>query len=395
MYPMKIFMDRIYDVDLGWIGGVGGGAFAGKAAEDTLPETAEDLSDVVFELSVRETPLLDMLGDSGIQARAQEHEWLEDALNPQIVTFGANITSDAGAGFGLQVTQSGHIKAGMVLENALDGKVTHEQMLVTSINGATTLTVDRAVGGTTATSHASNDVNDIIASAAIEGADPSRDVSTDRARLTNFTQIIERLVQVSGTKQAVNNVGIGNEVDHQVTQRVAEMMREYELSVIRGRKLVSTIQSAGRRTMAGFVPSITQTQSLGSITSSLLDDLLETTWTQGAQPDLILVNAALKRVINEFPGAAVRQNQEDRAFVRQINVYEGFKDQQAIMQNRYMDARKMAVGQSNMIRTVPLRGFQAETLGKVGDARKVQILFEGTIEFGNDKSWAVGQPANP
>src|SRR5215217_7453325 len=60
-------------------------SFTGKAtytAGSTLPEIAEDISDLVAINSPHETPLLDALGDSSRPARSTVHEWLEDALLP-------------------------------------------------------------------------------------------------------------------------------------------------------------------------------------------------------------------------------------------------------------------------------------------------------------------------
>ena len=59
--------------------------FTGKAtytAGTSLPEIAEDISDLVAIASPHETPLLDALGDPARPARATVHEWLEDALLP-------------------------------------------------------------------------------------------------------------------------------------------------------------------------------------------------------------------------------------------------------------------------------------------------------------------------
>src|SRR5205823_7743412 len=60
-------------------------SFTGKAtysAGSTLPEVAEDVSDLVAIASPHETPLLDALGDAVRPARSTLHEWLEDALLP-------------------------------------------------------------------------------------------------------------------------------------------------------------------------------------------------------------------------------------------------------------------------------------------------------------------------
>ncbi len=58
-------------------------SFSGKAtytAGATLPEIAEDVSDIITLVSPFETPLLDHLGDPQRSATSTVHEWLEDAL---------------------------------------------------------------------------------------------------------------------------------------------------------------------------------------------------------------------------------------------------------------------------------------------------------------------------
>jgi hypothetical protein len=58
-------------------------AFTGKAtysAGTTLPELAEDVSDLIGIISPYETPLLDALGDPMREATSTRHEWLEDTL---------------------------------------------------------------------------------------------------------------------------------------------------------------------------------------------------------------------------------------------------------------------------------------------------------------------------
>src|SRR4030042_3296554 len=60
-------------------------AFTGEAtyaAGTTLPELAEDVSDLVGIVSPYETPLLNALGDPMREATSTHHEWLEDDLLP-------------------------------------------------------------------------------------------------------------------------------------------------------------------------------------------------------------------------------------------------------------------------------------------------------------------------
>ena len=60
-------------------------SFSGKAtysAGATLPELAQDVSDIIGIVSPFETPLLDHLGDPQRAATSTIHEWLEDTLLP-------------------------------------------------------------------------------------------------------------------------------------------------------------------------------------------------------------------------------------------------------------------------------------------------------------------------
>ncbi|MHC4147132.1 MAG: SU10 major capsid protein, partial [Planctomycetota bacterium] len=60
-------------------------AFTGKAtysAGTTLPELAEDVSDLIGIISPYETPLLNALGDPMRETTSTHHEWLEDELLP-------------------------------------------------------------------------------------------------------------------------------------------------------------------------------------------------------------------------------------------------------------------------------------------------------------------------
>ena len=62
-------------------------SFTGKStfsAGATLPEIAEDVSDLISIISPHETPLLDALGDPLRACTSTRHEWLEDALVPRL-----------------------------------------------------------------------------------------------------------------------------------------------------------------------------------------------------------------------------------------------------------------------------------------------------------------------
>jgi hypothetical protein len=75
-------------------------SFTGKATYSggaTLPEIAEDVSDIISIVSPYETPLLNHLGDPQRSATSTIHEWLEDTLLPNTDSVDDdNITNPAG-----------------------------------------------------------------------------------------------------------------------------------------------------------------------------------------------------------------------------------------------------------------------------------------------------------
>jgi len=368
-------------------------AFTGKASYDSRVEVEQDISDRIFALSVMETPTLDVLGDGGTEAKDVEHFWTQDALNPHVATLTANVASTAAADNGIGLTTNAHIKVGMILHFDNDGKQDHEKALVTSKTGANTVFANRAVGGTSATSHTANDSIVLPSSGQLEGDDPSADLSTSRARISNWTQIFERFINISGTKKAQLQIGIGDELDHQTNQRAAELLRELNQSVINGVTLGNTIGgSAARRFFAGLVASKTNTRSIGALTSSQLDNVLELPWNEGAMPDLIITGIAGKRRINGFQGTAVQVTQDAELFKRQISQYEAHVGPQTVVLDRFMDANKILVQQKDMIRVIPHvgRSFGASDKADDGDNVKRQVIGEYTMEDGQEKAGALG-----
>src|SRR5687768_13407648 len=223
-------------------------SFTGKAtytAGATLPEIAEDVSDLIGINSPHETPLLDAIGDPARSARSTVHEWLEDALVPN-----TDVVSSA-SGASVVVTNIDRFRVGDQV--AVEG----ELLLVTAINtGTATLTVTRGYGGSTQTTIGSGDVLTNLGNAALEGDDAPAPRFTSRSRKTNFTQIFSAAVEVSGSELAVRQIGVRDELDYQKVQRTRELLRDLENSVINGIAPAATQQGSAtvRRTMRGIVP---------------------------------------------------------------------------------------------------------------------------------------------
>ncbi|HEV2294561.1 MAG TPA: DUF5309 family protein [Tepidisphaeraceae bacterium] len=188
--------------------------FTGKAtytAGASLPEIAEDVSDLIGINSPHETPLLDALGDPPRSARSTVHEWLEDALLPNTDRVNDATYTNAITDTTFVVENGNRFRAG----DQIRLRTRSEVMLVTAVDtGTNTLTVTRGYGGTTAQALADDLVVDILGNAALEGDDASAARFTARSRRTNYTQIFSATVEVSGSELAVKQLGVADELDY-------------------------------------------------------------------------------------------------------------------------------------------------------------------------------------
>ena len=218
-------------------------SFTGKAtysAGTSLPEIAEDVSDLIGIVSPYETPLLDALGDPLREARSSHHEWLEDELLPNKDAVDDSTFTDPVADTDFVVDNGSRFRVGDQIQ--IEGS--EELMLVTGIS-TNTLTVVRGYAGTTAEDLADNQVVNILGNAALEGDSSPTARFTNRARSSNYTQIFTAAVEVSGTDMAANQLGLADEMDYQKQERLRELIRNLENTVINGGQPASNPQGSG------------------------------------------------------------------------------------------------------------------------------------------------------
>ena len=227
-------------------------AFTGKAtysAGSTLPELMEDVSDLVGIVSPYETPLLDAIGDPLRAATGTYHQWLEDELLPNKDAINDDTFSDPDVDTSFVVDHGARFQVGDQIQVEGSG----ERMLVTGIS-TNTLTVVRGYGSTTPEDLADDQVINILGNAALEGADKPNARFTNRSRKGNFTQIFTAAVEVSGSDLAARQLGLADELDYQKQERLRELLRDLENTVINGTVPASNPEGSAtvRRTLKGI-----------------------------------------------------------------------------------------------------------------------------------------------
>ena len=371
-------------------------AFTGKAtysAGTTLPELAEDVSDLVGIVSPYETPLLNALGDPMREATSTHHEWLEDELLPNKDAVNDSTFTDPSTDTDFIVDNGSRFRIGDQIQ--IEGS--EELMLVTGIS-TNTLTVVRGYAGTTAEDLADNQVINILGNAALEGADKPNARFTNRSRCGNYTQIFTAAVEVSGTDMAASQLGLADEIDNQKQARLRELIRDLENTVLNGGQPASNPEGSGsvRRSMKGIIQHLSMnlfhTGDSGFPSGTALDEaminyVLRKIWgSSSGNVDLIVVGGFQKRKINAFCSDSRAYGANDTTFTDMIGIYESDFGVCKIVTTRWMPQDAALLLDSSRINVLPLAGrsFHFKPLASSGDYKCGEQICEYTVELKNE-----------
>jgi hypothetical protein len=370
-------------------------SFTGKAtysAGSTLPELAEDVGDIVGIVSPYETPLLAHLGDPQRTATATVHQWLEDQLLPNTdVIDDASIASATGE-TSFDVANGNRFRVG----DQVQAQGSAEVMFVTGVS-SNTLTVTRGYGGTTAEAIADEQVLQILGNAALEGDDAPAARFTNRVRQSNYTQIFTAGVEVSGSQLAAKQAAVADEMDYQKQERLRELVRDLENSVINGVAPASDPQGSAsvRRSMRGIIPSIqTNIDDAGaaSLTEDRLNSVMRSIWEQSnGGVDTILVGGYQKRAINNFIASSRGYDDKSTRFRDMVSVYESDFGVCRVVLSRWVPTDSVVLLDSSRIDVLPLSGrsFHFKPLSADGDRERGQVIGEYTLELRNETAHGV------
>ncbi|MEX0775201.1 MAG: DUF5309 family protein [Phycisphaeraceae bacterium] len=380
--------------------------FTGKAsysAGTTLPELAEDVADIVSLVSPFETPLLDHLGDPQRAAQSTVHEWLEDALLPNIDAIDDAAISNPATETNFDVAHGDRFRVGDQIQLAGAGEV----MLVTAVS-TDTLTVTRGYGGTTAQAIVTGAALRILGNAALEGDDRPAPRATNRSRLANYTQIFTAGVEVSGTQVAVHKLGVRDEVEYQKAERLRELLRDLENCVINGVAPAANPQGSAtvRRSMKGIVPFLATNVFVSDaggfpggdgdesdqLSETQINAALRAIWEQSSgSVDTLVVNGYQKRRINSFITSGRRYGATDTRYRDLVGVYESDFGVCRVVLSRWVPADAVLLLDSSRASVLPLAGrsFHYKPQSDGGDRSTGQLIGEYTLELRNENAHGV------
>lgn len=242
--------------------------------------------------------------------------------------------------------------------------------------------------------------------AVLEGDDAITNAATPTVRLGNIAQISDKVPRVSGTQQAVDHAGRGNEMDYQIALKTQELKIDMEAILFGTNQAKNSGAAATARTTAsvlswlktntseaGTDPSAadgTATRTDGTqraFTEAFLKTVLQSAWTNGGKPDTIAAGGFNKQVFSTFTGRSTpMEESKSKKIVASVDVYEGDFGTQKVMACRNIRTRDVLVLDMDMWALATLRNMKMKDLAVTGDSQRVQIIAEYALEARNEKS---------
>ena len=247
------------------------------------------------------------------------------------------------------------------------------------------------------------------ANALIEGDDASAASLSPTTRVGNYTQIVGKTVQVSGTLEAVDKAGRKSEKAYQLAKASAEIKRDIETIIMANQAKTNGTATSGARKMGSFLSYITSNVSKGSagtnptgdgsdvrsdtttrtFLESMLKDVAQQVFEDGGTPKMLVVPPGLKATVSGFAGVAEQRyvtGEEPTTIVAAAGAYLSDFGLISIVPDRFMRSTDALLIDSEYAALAYLRPFQTNDLAKTGDSDKTQILAELTLEVRNEKA---------
>jgi hypothetical protein len=250
------------------------------------------------------------------------------------------------------------------------------------------------------------------ANAQLEGDDATYTTPSATTRVGNYCQISRKTLILSETQEAVNKAGRKSERAYQIAKYGAELKRDIEKAC-----LETTAANAGAavtaRLSAGLGTWITTNDSLGAtgassthttgaptvartdgtqraFTETILKSVLQSVWTQGGTPKVLMVGPFNKTVVSGFSGVATRNFDMSNvkpgptAIIAAADVYVSDWGVVRVIPNRFQRDRDGFVLDFDLIQLRWLRPIANKKLAKTGDADKEMLVGEWTLRVNQE-----------
>jgi hypothetical protein len=297
----------------------------------------EDLSDIIYNISPTDTPLMSSIGKT--KATAVYHEWQVDSLAAASLTNKAVEGADA----------------------------TSATMGVTTRAGNRTQIFQKTVqiAGT------------------LEAVDKAGRKSEKAYQLAKASSEVKRDMELTLLSNQVAAAGNSS------TARTLGGLQAW----------LATNGDFGTNGVAGASGTTARTDGTDrTFTETVLKTVVKEVYTAGGNPKVLMVNPAHKQTVSAFAGIAAQRymapSNEATTIIGAADVYLSDFGSMAVVPNRFMNATNACdetafVIDPDMLAIAYLRPFSTNELAKTGDSEKTQLICEATLEVKNEGAHGI------
>jgi hypothetical protein len=257
------------------------------------------------------------------------------------------------------------------------------------------------------------------ANAVIEGDDATTDAATPTVRVSNITQISDKVAQVTGTLEAVDKAGRDSEMEYQVLLKGLELRRDIEMrltsnkaSVVGSNTIASECAgfeawitsnvsrdasgaSGGFSATTGLVEAATDGNKR-TFTEALLKTVMQSSFQNAgsvARPTILQLGPFNKAKFSGFTGIAdIRKDvagKSQAVIIGAADVYVSDFGNLNVVPSVFQRDRTAMLYNPKYIKLATLRPMKNWALAKTGDTERRQILAEYTLEMCNQAACGV------
>jgi hypothetical protein len=254
----------------------------------------------------------------------------------------------------------------------------------------------------------------------IEGEnDPGNDAPTNAVRLGQYTQISDKVVEVSDTAEKVNGAGDAQTIAKQIAYKLKELKRDMETMLLdnvaasagnastarasaglpaflRTNVSRSSGATAGANgtlsgTTSGFVNAAATDGTVRALTEDMLKTVIASCWNNGAEPSLVICGSLVKQKISSsFTGAATRYKEvTDKTISAAIDLYVSDFGELSIVPARHVRARDVLVLDPSYARVGYLQQTKQTPLARTGHAERRLISVEYGLQVDTEKAHGI------
>lgn len=229
-------------------------------------------------------------------------------------------------------------------------------------------------------------------------------------RLWNRTQISSKIVAVSRTQQASNPYGMKNMLAYQMANVSKEMKRDIETALTQNSTSNAGSTTVARQTrgLEGWIltnvdahtgyttgsyttdPGTAPTDGTQrAFTEALLKTALQSAYTQGGSPEMIMVSPSAKQTFSTFTGNSTRFKDADTTLNAAISVYVSDFGTLKVVPNRFQRARSVFILDMDYWALAELTAPTMQDLPNSYDGVGKALVTEYTLESRQEKASAA------